>query len=166
MISNRMISIKAGFLGGVWATFVISAMMAMNNATHAIPELHLARTLSSILGVPDHAIVGWIAHFVIGTILFGIAFAVLAPRIPFRSNLVKGLAFGLLTWLGMMVIFMPLGGAGFFAATRGPIAPIAALVLNLVYGSVLGVVYGRESGPIKKVESANRKSPHQGDAIP
>ena len=159
-----MISIKGGLLGGVWATFVISAMMAMNNATHAIPELHLARTLSSILGAPNNVMVGWIAHFVLGTIVFGIAFAALAPRIPIRSNLVKGLGFGFLTWLGMMVIFMPLGGAGFFAAARGSVAPIAALVLNLVYGLVLGAVYGRESGPIENVASGNSISAHQSHA--
>ncbi len=153
---GRTISIKSALLGGVWATFAVSAIMLMNNATGAIPELHIARTLSSLLGAPGHVMAGWGTHFILGTIVFSSAFAVLAPRIPVRSSLIKGLVFGALMWLGMMVVFMPLGGAGFFGATRGSIVPIAGLVLNLVYGLILGSVYGLESAPISKAAGGSR----------
>jgi len=140
--------------------------MLMNNATGALPELHIVRTLSSILGAPTHVMVGWITHVLLGTIVFSMAFAALEAQLPARSNLVKGVAFGLLTWLGMMVVFMPLGGAGFFGTTRSSIVPVAALVLNLVYGLILGAVYGSASRPIGKVASGNRKSADENNAIP
>lgn len=156
MSFRKSISIKSALVGGVWATFAVSAMMLMNNATGAFPELHVARTLSTLLGAPGHVMVGWGVHFLLGTVVFGSAFAVLAPRIPVRSNLVKGLAFGFLMWLGMMTVFMPLGGSGFFGATRGSIVPIAGLVLNLVYGLILSAVYGLESASLRKVAGGNR----------
>jgi hypothetical protein len=51
--------------------------------------------------------------------------------------------FGVFTWLMMMVTFMPLAGAGFFGAKVVISTHIGLLVLNLVFGAVLGVTYGR-----------------------
>ena len=53
----------------------------------------------------------------------------------------KGLILGLIAWLAMMIIFMPLAGLGFFAMQIGPAAAVATLVLRLIYGGVLGAVY-------------------------
>jgi hypothetical protein len=33
----------------------------------------------------------------------------------------------------MMLVFMPLGGAGLFGLDRSPVVPLVTLVLNLVY---------------------------------
>jgi hypothetical protein len=49
--------------------------------------------------------------------------------------------FGFAIWLAMMLIVMPLAGAGFFAVNRGAIAPAAVLLLTLVYGMTLAAVY-------------------------
>ncbi len=50
--------------------------------------------------------------------------------------------FATAAWLLMMVIVMPLAGAGLFGVHIGLIAPILTLVLHLVYGTVLGGFYG------------------------
>jgi hypothetical protein len=42
----------------------------------------------------------------------------------------------------MMVTFLPLAGAGFFGARIGISAVIGLLGLHLIYGAVLGTVYG------------------------
>jgi len=42
----------------------------------------------------------------------------------------------------MMLVLMPLVGAGFFALDLGVMAPVATLVLHVIFGAVLGVVYG------------------------
>ena len=42
----------------------------------------------------------------------------------------------------MMVTFMPLAGAGFFGAKVDISTHIGLLVLNLIFGAVLGVTYG------------------------
>jgi uncharacterized membrane protein YagU involved in acid resistance len=120
---------------------VASVMMLMNNAIGKIPDLHIPQTLSVMLGEPDHIMVGGITFFIIGTFLFGVIYPLIAPRLPIRSNLIRGLLFGFAIWLAMMLLVMPLVGAGFFAVNRSAIGPAAALVLTLVYGMTLAAVY-------------------------
>jgi hypothetical protein len=141
-----MDSIRSGLLGGFAASFAASAMMLMNNAIGKIPEIHIAKTLAAMLG-SSGALAGWLAFFGIGTIVFGVIFALATPRMPTRSNFVKGLLFGFAIWLGMMLIFMPLAGAGVFGVNRGAIVPLATLALTLIYGIILGIVYGWDAGP-------------------
>ena len=80
---------------------------------------------------------GWIGHFVLGTVAWGIIYAALQASLP-GAPVVKGLIFGALAWLAMMIIFMPLAGHGLFALSLGPQATVATLVLHLIYGAVLG----------------------------
>jgi len=162
-----MISIRSGIQGGFVATFAASAMMLMNNAIGKIPEIHIARTLSAMLGSPGEFMPGWIAFVVIGTVVFGTIFAVAAPRVPLRSSLVKGILFGFVIWLGMMLVFMPLAGAGLFGMDRSTIVPIATLVLTLVYGVVLGAVYSWDIAalqPRKRVRVGGDPGSGQGAA--
>ncbi|HKA43607.1 MAG TPA: DUF6789 family protein [Burkholderiales bacterium] len=142
-----MVSIRNGLISAIFATLAAGSMMLMNNALHRVPELHLARTLAAVLGYPDRLMVGWIAFLVLGILVFGVLFAVLAPKLPVRSYLVKGLIFGVMSWLLMMVVIMPLAGAGFFGVTRGHILALAALVLNLVYWIVLSLIYRSDIEP-------------------
>lgn len=158
-----MVSIKSGILAGVVATFVASAMLLINNAIGKIPELHIAQTLSGMLGQPDHIMVGGITFFLIGAFLFSIIYAVIQSRIPVQSNLVKGLLFGVVIWLGMMLLYMPLAGAGLFAVNRGAIAAAAALVLTLVYGMILAAFYAWDvtaGGPPAKSSDRQPKGHH------
>ena len=126
-----------------FATMAVTMMMMIKAATHQFPELHVIRTLSGVVGSPDNLVVGFGFHLLIGIVLWGGLFALLASRIPVRSYGIKGLVFGVAAWLLMMTIFMPLAGAGFFAAQRGTmIVPLVTLVYHLVFGLVLGYSYG------------------------
>ena len=58
----------------------------------------------------------------------------------------KGIIFGVFTWLMMMVAFMPMAGAGFFGAKIGITAVVGLLILHLIYGVVLGATYGLLGG--------------------
>jgi hypothetical protein len=142
-----MASIKNGFLSGLLATVIAGSMLLMNNALHQFPEVQVARTLSGMLGAPDQFMVGVIAILSIGIFVFGALFAVLAPRLPFPTWLGKGLAFGAASWLVMMVVYMPLGGAGLFGLERSGIVPVVTLVLNLAYWVVLSLTYRWLSSP-------------------
>ena len=39
------------------------------------------------------------------------------------------------------LVFLPLGGAGYFGLDRSPVVPLATLILNLAYWFVLGLSY-------------------------
>jgi hypothetical protein len=55
----------------------------------------------------------------------------------------KGAVFAIMIWLLTMSMFMPMVGAGFFGTSIGFAAPVTTLVLYLVFGLVLGAVFGR-----------------------
>jgi len=148
-----MTSIKMGFMSGGVATVVAGSMLLMNNALHSFPEVRVARTLAGILGSPDQVMVGVTAILIAGIFVFGALFAVLAPRLPMRMYLVKSLVFGVASWLLMMVLFMPLAGAGLFGLGRSLAVPAATLVLNLAYWLVLGMSYRFLVGPQPEGES-------------
>jgi len=63
--------------------------------------------------------------------------------LPGNGYVSKGMVFGVLAWGLMMVMVMPMAGAGFFGLSLGMMAPVMTLMLHLVYGAVLGSVYGK-----------------------
>ena len=136
-----MVSIRSGLVAGFIATFVTSAMIMMKNATGRLADVNVLKVWSAMLGEPTHAAVGWLAHIVVGVVVGGIAFALLAPSLPTRSFAIKGALFGILMWLVMMFVVMPLAGAGMFATHQSGLAPVATLVLYVTYGLVLGNFY-------------------------
>jgi len=142
-----MSNIKSGFLSGFVATYVVVSMLGMNNALRGIPEVHVARTLADILGHADRPAVGWIVLMIAGVFVIGGLYAEFAHRLPLRKSLTKGLALGMVSWLFMMLVFMPLGGAGLFGLGRSAVVPLVTLVLSLVYWVVLALMYRYLAGP-------------------
>ncbi len=76
----------------------------------------------------------------IGTIGYGVVFALLVGRLP-GSTVVQGIILGLIGWLVMMVVIMPMAGAGIFALNLGIMAPIMTAMLHVIFGAVLGYVF-------------------------
>lgn len=140
-----MTNIKAGLVAGFSATVVLSAMMVGKSMMGVMPELDVIHMLSGMMGAP--AVVGWLAHFMIGTLAWGGGFAVLYGLIPGSGAVMKGILFGIAAWLGMMVMVMPIAGAGLFGMAFGVMAPMMTLVLHIVFGAVLGAVYQAQARP-------------------
>jgi len=140
-----MQNIKAGLVAGFVATVVLSAMMGTKTMMGIMPELDVIAMLSAMMSAP--AIMGWIGHFMIGTIAWGGGFALLYGVIPGAGAVMKGIAFGIAAWLGMMVVVMPMAGAGLFGMAFGIMAPMMTLVLHIIFGAVLGVVYQAQAKP-------------------
>lgn len=140
-----MTNIKAGLVAGFSATVVLSAMMVGKSMMGVMPELDVIHMLSGMMGAP--AVVGWLAHFMIGTMAWGGGFAVLYGLIPGSGAVMKGILFGIAAWLGMMVMVMPMAGAGLFGMAFGVMAPMMTLVLHIVFGAVLGAVYQAQARP-------------------
>lgn len=131
-----MTEIKNGFIAGFVATVVLSVLMVFKAMMGLMPDLNVIAMLSRMMGSPP--VMGWVAHFVIGTIAWGGLFALLHEKIPGNTLWVKGIVFAVGAWLLMMIVVMPMAGAGLFGMNLGIMAPMMTLVLHIIFGAVLG----------------------------
>ena len=120
--------IGRGIIAGFLATLALSAMFH--------PLVTLAR-VSDVLP----ATFGWILHFLVGSLLWGVSFA-LIERFMRGPTWVRGLLFGFAAWLVVMVTVMPLTRGGWFGIALGLATPAVMLVAHLVYGALLGGIFG------------------------
>ena len=137
--------LKNGFIAGFAATLALSAIMVMKTSMGLMPDLNpiqmLEQMMHSRLGLPATPIMGWIMHFAIGTVLWGGIFSMIISFIPGKSFVAKGIIFATGAWLLMMLIPMPMSGAGLFGINIGPMAPVMTLVLHWIWGIVLGATF-------------------------
>ncbi len=131
-----------GMVAGFAATVVLSALMVMKTMMGVMPELDIIAMLSKMMGASFA--MGWITHLMIGTVVWGGLFVWLAPYLPGGSHWFKGVIFGVGAWLMMMLAVMPMAGAGLFGMNFGMMAPVMTLVLHIIFGAILGGVYGAE----------------------
>lgn len=144
--TNFTKALLAGVAGTLALTMLtyIAPMMGM-------PEMDIPQMLSGFMGVP--VAVGWLAHFMVGTVLAVLYARTFVPRFP-GSPFIKGAVYGLIPWLLAQVMVNPMMGAGVFAVnTPAPmLMVVGSLMGHLVYGGVLGGVYGssglRKSIPV------------------
>lgn len=134
-----MQKINDGLITGLSATVVLSALMIAKGMMGLMPGLNVIHMLAAMMAAPLSA--GWIAHFLIGSVAWGVGFAFLYQMIPGGGALAKGLVFSVGAWLAMMIFVMPMAGAGLFGAHLGIMAAVMTLILHLVFGAVLGGVY-------------------------
>ncbi|ELZ40941.1 hypothetical protein C471_07155 [Halorubrum saccharovorum DSM 1137] len=133
---------KAGVAGGLAGGFVFGVMMSM--MTPGVLEM----ALPAMYGVEGPAgAVGWAIHMSHGAVI-GLGFAAIAGLRPdlggsLGTSLGVGAGYGLLVWLALAVIAMPiwLGAVGFPGAPPLPNVGVESLVGHAVYGTVLGGVY-------------------------
>jgi hypothetical protein len=131
-----------GMVAGFVATVVLSALMLMKTMMGVMPELNPIKMIADMLGGPPA--LGWVMHFMIGTVLWGSLFAWLNPTLPGESHRLKGIVFSAGAWFIMMIVMMLMAGAGFFGSHLGMTAPVMTLMLHIVFGFVLGAVYAVE----------------------
>ena len=135
-----------GMLAGLAATVVLSTLMAMKAVMGIMPAIDLPRMIAGMMGAPNAPLLGWIVHFMIGVVGYGIAIVVFGNSATGAGNVMRGIAIGVVGWLIMMVMLMPMVGAGFFGLNMGVMAPMMTLILHVIFGAVLGWVYGRLIG--------------------
>ena len=135
--------IAKGLVAGAAATAVLSALMVMKAAMGLMPALDLPKMIAGMMGAPDAPIIGWGVHALIGVVGYGLAIAFLDNRLPGKSQELHGIQIGFAGWLVMMIMLMPMAGAGLFGMALGIMAPMMTLVLHLIFGAVLGWTFGR-----------------------
>lgn len=138
-----MQNLSRAMMAALAATIVLSVLMLMKGALGIMPQLNLPQMIADSMGSPGAPLIGWTVHMMIGVVVYGTAMAALAAGFPGEGYVGRGLLLGLVGWLLMMVLLMPMMGAGLFGMQLGILAPVMTLMLHLVFGGVLGWFYGR-----------------------
>ncbi|MBI4547424.1 MAG: DUF2938 family protein [Ignavibacteriae bacterium] len=129
-------AVAAGLAGTLAMTMLMlmAPMMGM-------PEMNIGKMLAGFMGIPE--VLGWIAHFMVGTVLALIYAYLFASKLP-GNAVVRGALYGLIPWFVSQVMVNPMMGAGVFASnTPSPMLMVGgSLMGHLVYGAVVSAVYG------------------------
>ena len=146
-----MSRVQKGLVAGFAATVAVSILEAANMILGPW-AVSFPRLLSVMLQSPDAMIVGWIAHFLVGTLVLGPLFAILCPRLPTDTPESKGILFAVGAFVVMGLTIAPMAGVvgerpvGMFFMQAGFGTFAWMIVTHAVYGIVLGNVFGRLAG--------------------
>ncbi len=134
---------KRALLGGVAGTAVMTMFM-LAAPMMGMPKMPIGDMLGSFLGIGPA--LGWITHGMIGLILAGIYAGGFAGRLPGPPAL-RGAAFGFLVFLMAQLVVTPMMGGGVFSSGNVPMI-MGSLMGHLVYGAIVGGVYGSPSAQL------------------
>ncbi|MEN8375138.1 MAG: DUF6789 family protein [Gemmatimonadota bacterium] len=126
-------------LAGVVGTAVMTLVATKIAPMMGMPPMNPADMLAGFMA--DNAMMGWIAHFMIGIVLAGI-YGSVAGKLP-GPPVARGALFALAPFLVLQVVLMPMMGLGFFSGSAS--MAMGALVGHLIYGAVVGGIYGAPS---------------------
>jgi hypothetical protein len=139
--------ILKSIIAGTSGTIVHFLFMYSKSRTGLLPSFQPYRSfqiaLSHWVGANVPAIVPWALSFLNGMTILGFLFGRVHQLLPGQNGATQGLAFGVIGWMCMGLIFFPLIGLGPFAISIGlGIGPaLLSLAMLLTYSVVLGTVY-------------------------
>lgn len=131
----QRVNIPSAVTAGLGATIALTLMMTAAPLM-GMPKMDIAGMLAGFMHAP--LILGWLAHFMIGTALAGGYVLFFAAR-GHQPGWIKGALYSLIPWLMAQLIVMPMMGAPLFSGSL--VLAMGSLVGHLVYGSVLGALY-------------------------
>lgn len=133
---------KRVVLAGLAGTAVMTALMLMAPLM-GLPKMPIGQMLGSFLHIGSAA--GWAMHFIIGVLLaaiYAVAFAAHLPGPPAA----RGALYGFAVFLLAQLVVTPMMGGGVFSGGNLPMIA-GSLMGHLVYGAIVGAIYGAASGP-------------------
>lgn len=134
-----MTNMWIGMISGFLATAVVSMMMLAKSTMGIMPQLNMIIMLGKVTDQPKP--VDWLIHFTVGTVFYGILFALLWPVLP-GGWLLKGIIFGLIAELVGGTTLLPAAGKGLFGMNLGMKGVMMPLMMHLVFGIAYGLIYG------------------------
>lgn len=134
--------IQAGLVGGAAiALFLIVVAVSSGGTVWSVLKGAAAPFLGAQAATPEFALgpvlLGSVLHFAISA-AWGAAFGVLAYGLSRGATVVAGLGWGLVVWLVMYYVVLPLAGLGAMVAQT---PAVMAILAHLVFGLALGLAF-------------------------
>lgn len=130
------IQIGRAILAGIIGTAVMTAVGLWVAPLMGMPPMNPAEMLAGAMG--GSLVLGWIGHFMIGTIL-AIGYALVAPWLA-GPPMLRGALYGIAPFLLAQIVVMPMMGMPVFSGSV--VMAMGSFIGHLVYGGVVGGVYG------------------------
>jgi len=145
----KHVNLNRTILGGFVGTLAMTVLLYVAPLVGA-PKVDIAALLGSFLGHGAPAMmsrlwwVGMAWHFVNGTVIFSLIYSYLVYGWLPGENWLRGMIWGLVLWVAMEVVLMPMTGSGVFSdhTTYAFAHVVGSLVLNAIYGALLGGIAG------------------------
>jgi uncharacterized membrane protein YagU involved in acid resistance len=141
------VNIRRAIGAGIAGTAVITMVGLFVAPMMGIPKMDIAAMLASQMGGMNAP--GWMAHFMIGTIL-AIGYAVVAPALPGPAPL-RGAVYAIAPWFLAQIVVMPMMGMGLFSGSM--VMAGGSLIGHLAYGAVVGAIYGAPQSAALRVHA-------------
>jgi hypothetical protein len=147
----KNLKIGRAMIAGLIGTVAMTALMVMAPMM-GLPKMDIAAMLGSMLAGDQAApgsfawLAGLVMHLMIGTVALSTGYALTNRYLLTSTPLGKGLIYSALVWLMAQVVVMPMMGAGLFSShlPQGVMMAGGSLMGHLVYGAVLGLIYGSQ----------------------
>ena len=133
-------NIGRAVLAGIGGTIAMTAVAVWVAPLMGMPAMNPANMLADAMGVI--LLIGWIGHFMIG-VIFALIYATVASKLP-GSPTVGGALYGIAVGLLVQIVVMPMMGMGSFSGSM--VMAGGSLIGHLVYGAVVGAIYGSAGG--------------------
>jgi uncharacterized membrane protein YagU involved in acid resistance len=134
------IRIGPAILAGAVATAVMTGVGLWMAPLMGLPPMNPADMLAGAMG--GVLVLGWLAHFMIGTVL-ALVYAAVQTHLP-GPPAARGALYALAPFFVAQLMVMPMMGMPLFSGSAA--LAMGSLVGHLVYGAVLGGIYGASAG--------------------
>ncbi|ESP88978.1 DUF6789 family protein [Candidatus Halobonum tyrrellensis] len=138
--------------GGVAAAVLSVILLVVDVETRS--QIGIFEVVARFVGMPGSLVFGFVLFFAAGTFLWPLVFVALESYLPIGPDpAIRGMGFGVPLWVAFVVL-----GRGDLTGAILVVYAVLTLFAHLVYGFVLGAVYGHYSG-----ETAARMEPFPGE---
>ena len=139
--------------GGILATAVMTLVMLMAPLM-GLPRMPIGDMLANFMHLPSA--LGWLAHFMIGTILAAEYVLFFGPALKV-NRILAGTLYALIPFVLAQTMVMPIMGAGFFSIhTPAPFLMVmGSLIGHLVYGASLGYFTNVQNQNVQQLSKAS-----------
>ncbi|MEN8919271.1 MAG: DUF6789 family protein [Octadecabacter sp.] len=131
-LSNPLPLLIAGVVGTV-ILYIFMEVMAPKMLGAPMRPGDMICDILGCSGTVGHAL-----HYLLGLVLFPLGYVIVAGILGLTPSLGLGVAWGVVLFLGAVMVVAPLSGRGMFFGAMKP--TVAALMAHLFYGGALGVL--------------------------